>query len=602
MALATRLLGRRRLLPPPLAGAVAHLSAAIQSPRRNHQHPLLPPARTLPFPTRVLPFAVPARSFSWYSRSSPSPGRPDARETPREDAYIKKESNYLDGVHIIDDGEGAASAAGAAADAVGEVTAEGVGGVSDLATSTVVDLIDGLHTLTGLPWWLTISLSTVAMRLLILPVLTLQLQKATKIGELSRKLPPPIPPPLSGVSFRDQFSLFRKKRKELGCPSFLWNFAYFLVQFPCFILWMMSIRSMCLTNHPGFDNGGALWFHNLTEFPHGASGLAFPILVAGLHYLNVQISFQGSQIKHYPGIFGLLAKYYKIYLDILAVPLFLIAYAVPQGSLVYWTTNGLFSVAQKLNTVQQLSFRNDAVRNMMGLPTRAHLGYGAQKSPLDGPKMMQQSPLGHADGQNTLTSSDNATANENTTKFIFDSSDIMEGKTSESSSPEELLEQALHYFGTGRRDHALPLIRIAIDKKPELLIALIGMGQTLFSNKLFPEAGECFEHALAKMQEHDPLLVLAYFGAGISHERQGDNEMAIKHLQRLAELKEPDEPRNKACYFQGIVYLGSILSREDRNAEAAKYLRMAVTYDPSVEKLLKECEDGIEGQAKSAEQ
>uniref|UniRef100_A0A0A9DKX8 Uncharacterized protein n=1 Tax=Arundo donax TaxID=35708 RepID=A0A0A9DKX8_ARUDO len=92
------------------------------------------------------------------------------------------------------------------------------------------------------------------MRLLILPALTLQLQKTAKIGEIFGKLPPPLPPPQSGRSFHDQYSLFRKKKKELGCPSFLWNFAYFSVQFPCFIIWMMSIRSMCLNNHPGFDN------------------------------------------------------------------------------------------------------------------------------------------------------------------------------------------------------------------------------------------------------------------------------------------------------------------------------------------------------------
>jgi hypothetical protein len=35
--------------------------------------------------------------------------------------------------------------------------------------------------------------------------------------------------------------------------------------------------------------GGILWFHNLTEFPHGSSGLVFPTLVAGLHYLNIQV-------------------------------------------------------------------------------------------------------------------------------------------------------------------------------------------------------------------------------------------------------------------------------------------------------------------------
>jgi hypothetical protein len=156
MALVTRLLSRRRLIPPPIAGAVAHLSAAIHSPSHHHHHHLPPPAPTLPFPTRVLPFPVPvpARSFSWYSRSTSSPGpvsEPD-RETPTEDVYTVKESNYLDGVHIVDDGEVTAGAAVAAADAVGEVTAESVGGMSGLATSTVVDLIDGLHTLTGLPW------------------------------------------------------------------------------------------------------------------------------------------------------------------------------------------------------------------------------------------------------------------------------------------------------------------------------------------------------------------------------------------------------------------------------------------------------------------
>lgn len=35
--------------------------------------------------------------------------------------------------------------------------------------------------------------------------------------------------------------------------------------------------------------GGALWFQNLTEFPHGVSGPIFPLLIAGLHYINIQV-------------------------------------------------------------------------------------------------------------------------------------------------------------------------------------------------------------------------------------------------------------------------------------------------------------------------
>jgi hypothetical protein len=32
--------------------------------------------------------------------------------------------------------------------------------------------------------------------------------------------------------------------------------------------------------------------------------------------------------------------------------------------------------------------------------------------------------------------------------------------------------------------------------------------------------------------------------------------MAIKHLQRLAELKEPEKPETKMFYFSAIVLLG----------------------------------------------
>jgi len=52
----------------------------------------------------------------------------------------------LDNAHIFDGEENVASAAGAAADAVGGAggaTAEGVGGVSELAVSTMSELMDG---------------------------------------------------------------------------------------------------------------------------------------------------------------------------------------------------------------------------------------------------------------------------------------------------------------------------------------------------------------------------------------------------------------------------------------------------------------------------
>uniref|UniRef100_A0A0E0A5P5 Uncharacterized protein n=1 Tax=Oryza glumipatula TaxID=40148 RepID=A0A0E0A5P5_9ORYZ len=532
MALPLRLLGRLggggggRRLPRPLAVLHHHhLSASDPSP--TTPAPLLPSPPRLPPP--LVPFAaVPARSFSWYSRSPPPAGPAAAEKAPEEeDVRAEGEGVYLHDAGGDDFGEVVATSAAGAADAAGVAAAGDGGSSSGFAVSSLIDILDGFDNLTGIPWWITISLSTVAMRLLILPVLITQIKKAAKIGEL-------------------------------------------LPEFP--VLYTVDVNNK--------DYGGILWFHNLTEFPHGSSGLVFPTLVAGLHYLNIQIAFHGTHTKHYPGIFGVLAKYYRVYLEILTIPLFLIGYVIPQGSLVYWTTNGLITVAQ------QLSLKNDAVKKVLGLPdTRAH-----QKFPRVGHKMMQERPLEDAHMHTNLTSTNNETANN-----------IMEGKVSASSSPEELLEQALQHLETGNQDQAIPLIRTAIERDSSLYVALIGMGQTLFSNRLFPEATVCFEHAIPKIEEQDPLLVLACYGAGLSRMRQGDSKMAIENLQRLAELKEPEKPINKNCYYQGLVALGSILINEGRKSEAVKFVQRAVAYDPNCEIYLKECDDTTEDKPKSAE-
>lgn len=153
MALPIRLLcrlgGRRRLPPPPVV--LSHLSSSAQNPSQHPPTPIPP----LPLPPRVLTFSVPARSFSWYSRSgspSPSPTGPAAAEDPDEDAYTERESVHLDDVSGVDYGEGLASAAGGAEATVSVVASGDGGGVSGLAIGTVVDALDGFHSLTGLPW------------------------------------------------------------------------------------------------------------------------------------------------------------------------------------------------------------------------------------------------------------------------------------------------------------------------------------------------------------------------------------------------------------------------------------------------------------------
>lgn len=55
---------------------------------------------------------------------------------------------------------------------------------SSLPVLAVVQFLDGFHEFTGLPWWMIIASSTVAVRLALLPLLILQLKKLKTISEL----------------------------------------------------------------------------------------------------------------------------------------------------------------------------------------------------------------------------------------------------------------------------------------------------------------------------------------------------------------------------------------------------------------------------------
>ncbi|XP_022743238.1 ALBINO3-like protein 3, mitochondrial isoform X2 [Durio zibethinus] len=381
-----------------------------------------------------------------------------------------------------------------------------------LPVRAIVSLLDGYHNLTGFPWWITIVTSTVAMRFALLPSVVIHLQKMKRIGELAPKLPSPFPPPMSGRSYKDHFIHFRKERKAIGCPSFLWFLAPFLTQVPCLFLWVTSIRRMSLDNHPGFDSGGALWFQNLTELPHGVLGLIFPFLIASLYYINVQ------------------------------------------GSLVYWVTNSSLSV------IQQLTLKDPAVRAILGLPDKDASTAGAPS--VEPPSMELRIPV-------------------------------------QNLSPGELLALSIKHLSRGEKDQAASLLRLTLEKDPEYVKAMVVMGQTLMQKGLLGESNEYLERAISKLSlaghptevEDVDLLILSSQWAGVVYMKQGKKAEGLAHLERIANLKEPEDPKSQAHYFDGLLLLSSALADSGRKAEALKFLRLVVAYDPNYNYLLEELEN-----------
>ncbi|VFQ65706.1 unnamed protein product [Cuscuta campestris] len=434
---------------------------------------------------------------------------------------------------------------------------------SILPVSALVSLLDGCQSLTGFPWWFIIASGTLATRLTLFPFVVLQLRKLSKIGEMLPKLPPPFPRPQSGRTFKDQFELFCKEKRAAGCPSLLWFISSFSLQVPCFLLWLTTMRRMSLDHHNGFECGGILWFQNLTEVPNGALGPILPILISGLHFINVQVSFRDLSVTKVNGTFALLSKYYKMYLEILAVPILFISFNLPHGNAVYWLCNS------SLTLLQQVSLRHPYVRKILKLPDKDVSVRAAipKKEDCDDTQVM-------------------------------DTSTETQEISAESLSAQELVNIATKFFADGKKDVARQLMQLALDKNPDYARALILSRNKQMDGGLSSDTQELLQSCISDLllnakpveAEDANHLILSSQWAGVACIQQGKHEEGIAHLEKVALMKEPEDPNAKSHYYDALLMYSGALYTVGRKAEAAKYLRIICAYDPSCISFLKKCE------------
>ncbi|KAK2978489.1 hypothetical protein RJ640_003243 [Escallonia rubra] len=232
------------------------------------------------------------------------------------------------------------------------------------------------------------------------------------------------------------------------------------------------------------------------------------------------------------------------------------------GCLVYWVTNGL------LNLIQQLCLLHPNIREKLGLPPRV--------SPLTAAIPQELAEPG-------VTSLDPSRKQ----RFI----------SAHNLAPLELL--SIRYLSEGKKDRAVPLLRLALDKDPECARALLVLGQTLVQEGRHAEATVYLERAITKLlfvghpadSEDVDLLILASQWAGAACLLQSKKEEGLLHLERVAGLKEPEGPERKAQYYEALVMLASTLYGEGRKAEAAKYFRLAAAYDSAYNSFVEKCEN-----------
>ncbi|KAF9587851.1 hypothetical protein IFM89_006105 [Coptis chinensis] len=163
----------------------------------------------------------------------------------------------------------------------------------------------------------------------------------------------------------------------------------------------------------------------------------------------------------------------------------------------------------------------------------------------------------------------------------------MEHKVSvQNLSPDELFPLSVKVLGKGNKDTAIALLRLALKKDPEYIRALVLLGQALIPLET-TEATVYLERAVTKLlhfghptkDEDIDLLILASTWAGVTCIPQGKILQGLEHLQRIGQMREPEDPNGKSHYYDGLLVLASALINEGQKDEAAKYLRKATAYD-----------------------
>ena len=226
---------------------------------------------------------------------------------------------------------------------------------------------DGLHQLhdvTGLPWWSTVIVGAVTLRVSMIPLLyysaNASKNMATARADIERLSKPYAEAVKRASSSSERWQkamiYYRGLRAawRIHDANPLKLFVPALVQIPFFITFVLAWRGLIRTDE-SLQTGGALWFQDLT-IPDET--FALPIAGIGITYLSLQLA--GQKDSESPG------QFVPWLLD--SVSLMLIGAApfvviLPSGVFMYWITSSTWGLAQGA------ALRNPAFRRAIRMPT-----------------------------------------------------------------------------------------------------------------------------------------------------------------------------------------------------------------------------------------
>ncbi|OBZ81755.1 Mitochondrial inner membrane protein OXA1L [Choanephora cucurbitarum] len=218
-------------------------------------------------------------------------------------------------------------------------------------------MFEYIHVYSGLPWWGTIAVATVAVRLALLPLM-IKIQRnnarlmninpdVSRIMENLKSAQAQGDALATGKYTQEIQTLFQKNNchpmKSMGLP---------LIQMPVMISFFMAIRSMAEVPVPGLKDQGLLWFTDLSDKdPYYVLPAVSALGVMAVLEAGTEAGAANPQSKGMKNVFR--------GLTVLMVPF---TAWMPSGVFVYWVTSNFFSIGQIL------ALKNPSIRKVLNIP------------------------------------------------------------------------------------------------------------------------------------------------------------------------------------------------------------------------------------------
>ena len=300
-------------------------------------------------------FAASASARGWWSGSgSGDPGEKgaDVAGTPTMDSATERVGETISG-------DAAVTATSGLIDAPSLFDPVGIAATA----------IEQAHVMTGLPWWATIGCTALAVRASLFPFVLKQTRAGVLLNTVkARARGPDGKPP---ETFREVLAAAGELRRRTNATPLYWLVAGPVVQLPVFITAVLAVRRLAATPGIGMENGGALWFPNLTEValhvdavvaPMGMAGAVLPCATAAALFLNVNSAW-GKIAETNRGF-----QFVKLALEWLTLPTLLVGMVLPQAVHCYWLPSSASALAQSY------AMRSEFGRRMIRADPRLPLG------------------------------------------------------------------------------------------------------------------------------------------------------------------------------------------------------------------------------------